>query len=401
MIRFFVLLAAMPVSLAAQSPSRGLPQAAPEDVGLSSALLQRLTIATQRFIDSGGAPGAVVAVARHGKLAYLHAVGFADVQRKVPLPADAVFRIYSMTKPITAAAIAQLADRGALRYDDPVSRFIPAFASMRVFSSGPAARPLTVAAERQVTIRDLLTHTSGLLYAFGTTPVDSIYRLARLGSGLQSMARVVDSLAKLPLVASPGAAWNYSVASDVLGRIIEIAADRRLDEYLADEVFRPLAMSETGFHASPALAPRLVVEYVRGTGGAFVPRLGPRVWADYDTSSRFFSGGAGLLSTVYDYLRFAQMLLNGGQLDGVRILEPGTVDHMTRSQLPTTIPYIDEIFPMGFGHGYGAAVLVDPARARVPMSPGTFSWSGNAGTHFWIDREKQLIGVAMLQVQNA
>ena len=381
--------------------AQGLPRARPEDVGLSSEALARIAPVLRTYTDSGRLPGIVVAVARHGKLVHLEALGSMDIARKEPMRVDAVFRIFSMTKAVTGAAVAQLIERGKVRLDDPVSKFIPAFADVRVFAGGSAANPVLRAPARPVTIQHLLTHSAGLTYGlFGNTPVDSIYRRAGLLAPARTIAQFADSIARLPLIADPGTRWQYSMAMDVLGRVVEVASGKSFDRYLEDELFAPLGMRETGFHATSAMDGRIVTVYARGPGGTLAPDP-TMIGAGYRPEDRVFAGGQGLLSTVPDYLRFTQMLLNGGELDGKRVLTRESVAMIMRNHLP---PELSPITPpplgnkRGFGQGFGGIVMLDSVAAGLPTSPGEYQWCGYAGTFFWVDRAKDLIGMVWTQV---
>ncbi|HSL71385.1 MAG TPA: serine hydrolase domain-containing protein, partial [Longimicrobiales bacterium] len=239
---------------------QGLPRARPEEIGLSPRALERIGPALQAYVDSGKLAGMVAVIARHGKVGYLQAIGHMDVERAVPMRADAVFRIYSMTKPIVAVAILKLAEEGKLRLDDPLTALVPAFSGTMVYAGGPAAAPVLRAPARAITIEHLLTHTAGLSYGYyGETPVDSLYRGANLLEPTRTVAQFADTVARLPLLFLPGDAWTYSLASDVLGRVIEVASGRPLDAYLDEVIFQPLGMRETSFHASPSVNDRIPV----------------------------------------------------------------------------------------------------------------------------------------------
>jgi CubicO group peptidase (beta-lactamase class C family) len=306
-----------------------------------------------------------------------------------------------MTKAVTGAAVAQLIERGKLSLDDPVSKYIPAFATVKVYASGAAASPVLRAPSRPITLRDLLTHSAGLTYgAFGNTPVDSIYRGANVLDPTRTIAQFADSIARLPLIADPGTKWNYSMAMDVMGRVVEVASGKSFDRYLHDQLFVPLEMRETSFHVLPSMDGRIASIYTRGPGGKLLPDpslIGP----GYRESDKAFAGGQGLLSTVADYLRFTQMLLNGGELDGHRVLKPETVAMMMRNHLP---PELTPITPpplgnkRGYGQGLGGVVMLDSAMAGLPTSPGLYQWCGYGGTYFWVDRSKDLIGLVWTQL---
>src|SRR5437667_4191488 len=323
--------------------TQGLPRARPADVGLSAAALERIGPALQAYVDSGKLPGLLAVVARHGKLAYVGTVGSMDVEHRRAMRSDAVFRIYSMTKPITSTAVMQLYERGKLRLDDPVSKYIPAFAGVKVYAGGSAAQPVLRDPERPMTIADLLTHSSGLTYGFfGNTPADSIYSPAGLNDPHWTLAQLSDSLAHLPLAFSPGSRWNYGYSIDVLARVVEVVSGMTFDRYLDRSLFRPLGMSMTAFHVTPAMEGHLTTLYTSGTDGklqATVPAIGP----EFTSEGRMLSGGGGLLSTANDYLRFAQMLLNGGELDGHRVLKRETVTLMMQNHLPPVLTPIPPI----------------------------------------------------------
>src|SRR5881227_571940 len=379
--------------------AQGLPRARPEDVGLSATALERIAPTLQSYVDSGKFPGFLAVVARHGKLAYVASVGWMDVEHRRAMAADAVFRIYSLTKPIASTAVMQLYERGTLRLDDPVSKYIPAFTGVKVYAGGAAATPVLHDAERPMTLADLLTHTSGLTYGFiGNTPADSIYRRAGLNNPRWTLAQLSDSLAHLPLAFSPGAQWNYGYSIDVLARVVEVVSGMTFDRYLDSALFRPLGMSMTAFHVTPAMAGHVTTAYMRGPDGklqATVPAIAP----EFTSEGRMLSGGGGLLSTANDYLRFAQMLLNGGELEGHRVLKRETVALMMRNHLPaglTPITIAPDWPPGRSGFGYGGAVRVDSG-TDVAGSPGTFRWAGYGTTFFWIDPRTDLIALVWTQ----
>ncbi len=379
--------------------AQGLPRARPADVGLSAAALDRIAPALRAYVDAGKLPGMIAVVARHGKVAYLASVGAADSgSGRAPAP-DAVFRIFSMTKPIATTAVMQLVERGRLKLDDPVSKYIPAFARVKVFAGGSAAQPALRDPDRPITVADLLTHTSGLTYGlFGNTPVDSIYLRANLFHPEWTIAQLSDSLARLPLLFSPGTKWNYSFAIDVLGRVVEVVSGTTFDRFLDSALFQPLGMRMTGFHATPAMQAHVIPVYARGPDGQ-LHALSPLLSLDYTPAGRLLSGGGGLLSTPGDYIRFAQMLLNGGELDGHRVLKRETVALMMENHVPAALVPITiaEGWPPGrSGFGYGGAVRVD-SDTTVAGSPGTFRWAGYATTFFWVDPKADLI--AMLWTQ--
>lgn len=391
-----VLLCVLPGVVGAQ----GLPRASrPEDVGLSSVALAGIAPALQAWVDSGKAAGAIAVVARHGKLAYIATAGAMDAEHGRPMSPDAVFRIFSMTKPIVTTAVMQLYEQGKLGLDDPVSKYIPAFAQARVYVGGGAAHPSLRNPARPVTIAHLLTHTAGLTYGlFGATPVDSIYMGANLAHPEWTVAQLSDTLAHLPLVFDPGSKWNYSYATDILGRVVEVVSRTTLDRYLDSALFRPLGMKHTAFHATAAMEPYVATLYTRGMDGKLQPGA-PLLGPEYTSQGKLLSGGGGLLSTIADYLRFAQMLLNGGRLEGHTVLKPETVALMMQNHLPpelVPIPAFNGWPPGQNGFGYGGAVQMESA-APAPGSAGTFRWAGYASTFFLIDRKVDLISMLWTQ----
>ena len=389
------LLAAAPIALAAQ----GLPRATPEEVGLSPAALALIAPALQTHVDSGRFSGFTFAVARHGKLAFEGAVGMQSSARGVAMKTDALFRIYSMTKAVTAAAVMQQVERGRLRVEDPVSTYLPAFAQTRVFVGGSQSDPVLTDLARPITVEDLLLHTAGLTYgAFSSTPVDMMYREARLLRGDQTLEQFADAIAALPLMFQPGQQWNYSMAMDVLARVVEVTSLERYDRYLAANLFTPLGMRETAHHVPAAAVSRLVVMDSRGPRGEL--RAGnDSLELDLRDEGQIFGGGAGLVSTMADYLRFAQMLLNGGELDGARVLSKASVATLMRNHLPPRLtPQPSMVGMKGYGQGYGGVVLVDSALSKMPASPGTYRWCGYAGTYFLIDPKRDLIAMVWGQV---
>jgi len=341
----------------------------------------------------------VALIARHGKLGYLHAAGAMDLARGTPMRSDAVFRIYSMTKPVVTAATLRLAEQGKLRLDDPVSKYLPGFTRATVFAGGSAAAPRTRPAARPMTIRHLLTHTAGFTYGFfGNTPVDSIVLAANPLSDELTLEQGIDSLARLPLLADPGRRWEYSVSIDVLGRVLEVAGSLPLDRLLAREIFEPLGMRETSFKRSPSTEARIPVLYGMGRDGRLEDQSASAD-VSYGPAGRMLSGGGGLLSTAADYLRFAQMILNGGVFEGRRVLSAESIAAMTTNQLPPPlVPLRDPIVGhAGYGHGLGGVVLLDPAADSLPGERGIYRWWGYAGTFFWIDAKADLVAMIWTQ----
>jgi CubicO group peptidase (beta-lactamase class C family) len=395
-VRAALVALVFPVSLFAQ----GLPRAAPESVGLSGPALARIKPWLQTQVDSGKYAGAIVAVARRGKLVWTGSAGWLDREKKTPMSSAALFQVCSMSKPITAAGVLTLIDAGKLRLDDPVSKYIPAFASTKVYASGGAAMPVLKDPEQPIRISNLLTHTSGLTYGlFSNTPVDTIYLGANLFSSHHTLAELADTLAKLPLLFSPGTDWHYGFSLDVLGRVIEVASGQSFDRYLTEHLFAPLGMTRTGFH--PVAGSKLATMYDRKPDGSMAPAAAGLCF-DPSPEAKLLAGGSGILSTPGDYLRFLQMLLNGGTLAGHRVLKPETVRLMLSNELPSGVPggrLNPSLAQPGYGQGFGGAVLVDSAASGFPGSPGIYRWWGYASTYFWIDPKQQLIGMLWSQLE--
>ena len=366
----------------------------PEDVGFSSPRLDRVRRQMQADAESRRIPGAVLLIARQGRIASLMPIGFQQRSAQKEMKADAIFRIASMSKPITSVAIMMLAEEGKLDIGAPVAQYLPEFKEVTVGVDRAAPK-------RPMTVQDLLRHTSGLTYGFfGNTPVDEMYRKSNLMAG-KSLAEMVTALAHLPLLHQPGEFWEYSMSTDVLGRIIEVVSGQPLDAFVAEHITRPLKINDTGYVLNASQAARLARPDTPIPMSAADPTVKPAV----------LSGGGGMLSTAGDYARFCQMLLNGGELDGVRLLAPKTVALMTSDQLPpsterhTPVAAILGAFgptpEMGTSFGLGFAVRTDPGRNAVPGSVGDFSWSGITGTYFWVDPKEKLVAVMMMQAPQA
>ena len=371
----------------------------PAEAGFAADRLRRLDDNFTRYVDDGLLKGWLLTVSRHGKLAYVASHGQRDAEADLPVEPDTLWRIYSMTKPVTSVAAMMLYEAGAFELTDPVSRFIPSFKHMRVFTGGSDQRPVTVPATEPVRIWHLLTHTSGLTYGFHRShPVDGMYRTAGFDLGLRpgTLEQACDSWAEFPLLFQPGTEWNYSVATDVLGRVVEVASGQRLDEFFAQRLLDPLGMTDTAFYARPDDLPRLAALYGRGIDGKAIRMDGMGRAAR--SEPLMLSGGGGLVSTAADYHRFTQFLLPSkdspaGELDGVRLLSPRTVRYMGRNHLPggqdiaTFGRALYAESPMvGSGFGLGFAVVTDPAALKVDCSAGELSWGGAASTAFWIDQ---------------
>jgi CubicO group peptidase (beta-lactamase class C family) len=382
-----------------------LGTAAPESLGVSADRIGRLHRGMEAIVSRREAAGMVTLVARDGKIADLHATGFQDVEAKTPMRTDTIFRIASMTKPVTSVAIMMLFEEGRLFLTDPVSRFIPAFKQQRVMAADGVA---TESARRGITIRDLLAHRSGLSYGFlNGGPVGDAYRKGGVIDGLtvtdMTLEQAIDRLAAQPLMAQPGAAWNYSLSTDVLGRVVEVASGQRFDLFLRDRIFRPLGMIDTGFEVPDAKWGRLATVYSPDGAGGIRPMRDPETFgntvmspnASYKAPKTYFSGGAGLVSTARDYARFAQMLAGGGALEGVRLLSPKSVELMTANHI-ADLPPAGLVGP-GAGFGLGFRVVVDPAATQTLGTAGMFGWSGIYGTNFWVDPEERLVAIVMVQ----
>jgi CubicO group peptidase (beta-lactamase class C family) len=377
-----------------------LPSANPEALGLSREALDRIAPALQPFVDSGRVSGIYAVVARRGRIGYERTFGWMDAGRDRPMRRDAVFRIYSMTKPVTAVGILRLVEDGKLGLDDPVSKYIPSFANLRVFAGGTADAPVLAAPASPVTVRQLLNHTSGLGYGLTAGPADTIFTRARLYRAERTLEEFTDSLARVPLLFSPGTAWSYSAGLDVAGRVIEVASGQTLDRYLDEQIFRPLGMRDTGFRIRPGMRRRLASVYTPGAAGSLQP-VGPGgLMAMFEPEARFFWGSGGLLSTPDDYLRFAQMLLNGGTFGQTRILRPETVALMTRNTVPPEFTPVSSgaLRDPTYGFGLGVAVRMDTAGAARPGPAGIFRWSGYLGTYFWVDPRNDMIAMVWTQI---
>ncbi len=380
----------------------------PEHVGLSSAGLARIDEhLTSRYVRDGKIAGALTLVARHGKVAFFSPLGSMDVARQKPMQKDTIFRIYSMTKPVTSIALMMLHERALFQLTDPVHRWLPEWEHLRVFRYGSYPSFTTDPIARPMTVRDLLTHTSGLTYGFmERTPVDAAYRKVGFGvnDGKGKLSEYVKTLGTLPLEFSPGTAWNYSVATDVVGHLVELISGQSLDEYFREKIFEPLGMVDTAFSVPAEKVSRFAANYTRSAGKQLIVLDDPEL-STYSRPRTFFSGGAGLVSTAADYHRFAEMLRRGGELDGARIIGPRTLRYMTSNHLPggrdlasLALGSFSETRYEGVGFGLGFSVTVDPVRAQVPSSAGEFGWGGLASTAFWVDPVEDLVVIFMTQL---
>jgi CubicO group peptidase (beta-lactamase class C family) len=383
-----------------------MPQA--DAAGLSSARLETLDRFIQsRYLDTGKLPGALTVIARRGQVAHFSALGMADVERKQPLREDTIFRLYSMTKPFTSVAFMMLVEQGLVALDEPVHEVIAGWKDLGVYAGGLMETYRTTRPERPMLMIDLLRHTSGLTYGFQeTTNVDAGYRKLQVGErvGGATLDDMIAKLGQLPLEFSPGAAWNYSLSTDVLGYLVGKISGQPFDQFLRAHLFEPLAMNDTGFHVPAGKESRFAACY------AFTPK-NPLLLFDDPAASAYLkppsmiSGGGVAVSTAADYLRFCRMMLNGGSLDGVQILSPKTVALMTLNHLPggQDLPALSrslfsEVAYSGVGFGLGFAVTLDTARMMLAGSIGDYSWGGAASTYFWIDPREQLIAIFMTQL---
>ncbi len=385
-----------------------------KSVGLDPARLAAIVPKLrERYIDTGVFAGLHFVVARRGEVVVNERAGVSDLSTSAPLEADAIYRIFSMTKPITSVAMMMLYEEGRFLLDDPVSRFIPAFANLRVYEGGTAAEMFTRPVDREMTIRDLFLHTAGLTYDWTAThPVDQLYAKRGVmkrdrrnpGDSSETTADMVDRLAEIPLLYSPGTRWEYSVATDVLGRLVEIISGKTLDRFFAERIFAPLGMVDTGFVLSSEQAPRMVAGYYGVQGKALLEIDPAGAGSSYNVPTSFFSGGGGLYSTVSDYYRFTQMLMGRGELDGDRILGRKTVDYMTENHLPTGGDLAsmgkgrwDGVSYEGLGWGLGFCVVTDPVRTQSVRSKGEYFWGGMASTLFWNDPVEEITTMLFAQ----
>ena len=393
--------------------------ASPESAGMSKAAFDRLEAHLKhRYIDAGRFPGTQLLVYRRGKIVHSTVQGFADLERKAPLKDDTIFRIYSMTKPLTSVAFMMLVEEGRVALDEPVHKYIPEWKNLGVFLAGTNPAFLTRPPTRPMLIVDLLRHTSGLTYGFQQrSNVDAAYRENKIGEVIKAgtLQTMIDDLAKIPLEFSPGEAWNYSVATDVVGYLIGKISGKPFEQFLKERILDPLGMNDTAFFVPEDKVHRFAACYSADPQGGFNPLAAERkgtltLQDDPATSSflsppSFVSGGGGLCSTAADYLTFCRALLKGGELDGVRLLGPKTLKLMTSNHLPGGVDLpamsrsmFSEAAYYGIGFGLGFAVTMNPAQTLIAGSPGEFNWGGAATTSFFIDPAEELIMIFMTQV---
>lgn len=376
----------------------GLAQVAPEEVGLSSFALEGLAKLFQDDVEARRLPGAVMLVARHGKLALFEALGALNPISGSPMTREAIFRIYSMTKPVVSVAAMMLVEQSKLHLDDPVAAYLPEYTAQLVSGGDPGTTSIP-AARRQATVRDLLRHTAGLTYEFlGSNAVQRQYAQARIGSLHRSSAEFSRQLAALPLMFEPGTVWEYSRATDVLGCLVEAISGKSLGTHLSETILQPLGMVDTGFSVPPEHFGRIAEPFARDPAGGLQMRL-----LNVRQPPAFESGGGGLVSTAMDYARFLQCLLNNGELAGERLLQAATVRAMTADQLgpiPVNSGGSRELLPQGYGFGFGFAVCKDAGSGALPNSVGAYYWGGMAGTVFFVDPSKGMFACLLLLAPN-
>ncbi len=408
LVRTIAALLALGIALPAVA--QGIPKAqSPEEVGFVATRLKRLNDRIEEGVKNNELPGAVVLIARNGKIAMFDAFGYRDKETKAPMKTDSIFRIASMTKPFTSVAAMILVEEGKISLADPVSKYIPAFADTKVstqkknpdgtveFGLEPQFRPMT--------IQDLMRHTSGLTYGLaGSNPVKQSYIDMKVMDANQTNAQMVEKLSKLALLYQPGTHWEYSMSTDVLGRVIEVASGMPLDKFIEERITKPLRLGDTGFEVSPDKKDRGARPQKEGPNNA-MPNI-----PDVALKSTWKSGGGGMVSTAADYARFLQMFANGGQLDGARILSRKSIDLMTADHLPPDIKMGDDMYRfeamepsarMGQGFGLGFAVRNEQGRNPLPGSPNDYFWGGAWGTYFWHDPREHMYVVFMMQSRTA
>ena len=376
------------------------------EVGFDAARLARIDTHFKKYVDDGLLPGWLIAVARHGQIAHLSTYGNRDMEAGAPVELDTLWRIYSMSKPITSVAAMMLYEEGAFELKDLVSTFIPAFADTKVFRSGSAVNPVLEPQTEPIRIWHLLTHTSGLTYGFHhATPVDAMYRAGGFEWGNppgQDLEAICNTFASFPLLFQPGSEWNYGVSTDVLGRVVEVASGQTLDEFLEQRILGPLGMTDTAFYAKDV--DRLAALYIPTPGTRKALRM-DAMGEGAKTKPAYLSGGGGLVSSASDYHRFNQMLVNGGELDGTRLLGTRTVDYMSQNHLPGGAdleqfgrPLFAETSFDGVGFGLGFSVVQSAVDNKVLSSVGEYAWGGAASTAFWIDPAEDITALFMTQL---
>ncbi len=375
--------------------AKELPTAKPEQVGMSSAGLEKVDAAMNQLVRDKKLAGAIVMVARRGKVVHFKPYGLMDLEKKKSMRRDTIMRFYSMTKTITSAAALMLYDEGKLKLDDPVSKYLPDLKGLKVYAAEGKYAP-----RRDITIRDLMRHTAGLTYGFfGNTPVDQLYGKANVLDRDTDLAEMTSKLAKLPLLYEPGKDWVYSVSVDVLGRVVEVVSGKQLDDFFQERIFAPLDMKDTGFFVPSKKAERFAVNYGSDGKGNLVVHDAPAT-SQYLKDPKLLSGGGGLVSTARDYMRFLMMIEGGGQLHGVRVLSKDAIRLMTTNQLPDGVGWIkfgDEVRE-GVGFGLGFSVRVKMSDWDPQGRLGEYGWGGAASTHYWVSPRDDLIVITLEQI---
>ncbi len=399
------LAASTCTALRAQQPSGpqiDMTPVKPESVGFSSERLERLHAFLQGEVDAKQIVGAVTILARHGKVVEYRTYGVRDLATGAPMTKDTIFRDYSMTKPITGVAMMMLYEQGKWLPSDPISKFIPEFAHLKVFNGFDAnGRMLLADPVHPPTMHELMTHTAGFTYGQADTPVDQMYKQLDPGHA-PNLQGMIDRLAKIPLLYQPGTRWVYSMSMDIQGYIVEKLSGQSLPDFDRDNLFTPIGMRDAGFYVPADKRARFATGYHRANGELVAEPTVNGIPTDYDAQPTTPSGGGGLVSTAEDYYRFATMMLNHGELGGVRILAPSTVALMTSNHLPASLLTGEfagglHVMRPGFGYGYNCAVIFDPPAADLPDGKGTFFWDGAAGTWFWVDPTNDLVFIGMIQ----
>ena len=376
----------------------------PESVGFSSERIERLHNFMKQTVDSKQVSGVVTILARHGKVVDYWSYGQRDIASGAPMTKDTIFRDFSMTKPVTGVAMMILYEQGKWLPTDPIAKYIPEFAHLKVFNGfDNAGKPILVDPDHPPTMAELMSHTAGFTYGFfGDTAVDQMYQDVKPLEA-KNLQEFIDRMATLPLLYQPGKGWNYSMSMDIEGYIVEKLSGQSLPDFMRDNIYRPLGMRDAGFFVPADKWSRFVTEYQHDADGNLVPFTETRVPRPYTQQPTLASGGGGMVSTAEDYYRFAQMLLNGGELDGHRILAPATVKLMTSNHLSTELlaghfGIGNAQMRPGFGYGYNGAVEFDPQTANLPDGKGTYQWDGAAGTWFWVDPTNDIVFVGMIQL---
>lgn len=374
----------------------------PEEAGFSSERLQRLNTLMQSYVDSGRLAGIVTLLAREGEVFHFDKFGYQDLSSQKPMELDTIFRFYSMTKPITSAAVMMLYEEGNFHLDDPVSGFIPQLDGLKVYDGMGQAGAKYVPQQNPITIRQLLTHTAGLSNgSYGDSQLEQIYRDADLNNPNSNLQEMIEKLGQLPLRSQPGTEWWYSNATDVLGHLIEVISGEPFDRFLKERIFDPLGMVDTAFYVSEDKLDRLASIYGPSGNGGIEELDNPRV-NRYKQPLTYFSGSGGLTSTASDYLKFCQMMLDGGRSNGNRLLGPKTVEMMTSNHLPDDlIPFAvsesSAVSSQGCGFGLGFKVILDIAEHGIIGTDGSYSWGGAASTVFWIDPVEKFVAICLTQ----